>query len=161
MLVDKTHNMINKRSNNKCSRLMLLIGTFRDFRKLPSCASPNAWENSFRPRNPGRSKLAKFPHQKNPTKKTMSTLHSKTPKKNIPNSTWLPPPPRRTSSHPSGLRSPFKPSRLVSLAQLTSAINGGYHQKEKPQKETFENSKRHRLEGIGVWEVLNAKKAWF
>lgn len=48
---------------------MLLIGTFRDFRKLPSCASPNAWENSFRPRNPGRSKLAAFPHQKNPTKK--------------------------------------------------------------------------------------------
>lgn len=104
--------------------------------------------------------LPHFHTKKIQQKKTMSTLHSKTPpKKNIPNSTWLPPPPRRTSSHPSGLR--VSTSRLVSLAQLTSAINGGYHQKEKPQKETFENSKRHRLEGIGVWEVLNVKKAWF
>ena len=73
--------------------------------------------------------------------------------------------PTTTSSHAQWFRSPVSTSRLVSLAQLTSAINGGYHQKEKPQKETFD-SKRHRLEGergVGGFKrqksvVLNTKK---
>lgn len=64
--------MINKRSNNKCSWLMLLIGTFRDFRKLPSHFDPEI-----------RVETCQISTPTNPTKKNDVNSSFKNHKKNI------------------------------------------------------------------------------
>ena len=100
------------------------------------------------------------PKKSNKKKRCQLFIPKPPPKKNTKQHLVAPTTTTSSALPPQWFRSPVSPSRLVSLAQLTSAINGS-HQKEKPQKETWKFKTAPFRGRKGCGRVLNAKKEWF